>query len=55
MLSIKNGVSKFFKPFCCLLLFSGSLRSIYDTIDTVDRLRKELEKVKMEGEYIMHI
>ena len=51
MLSTKDGVQKFFKPFCCLLLLSGSSR----TSRKVFRLLEELEKVRMEGECIMHV
>ena len=50
MLPTKNGVQKFFKPFCCLVLLSGSSPPPVSIIETATRLRQELEKVKMEGE-----
>ena len=55
MLSTKNAV-KFFKPFCCLLLLSGSSHPLVSTTEVqLDELLKQLQKWKKEGEYIMHV
>ena len=55
MLSTKNAV-KFFKPFCCLLLLSGSSHPLVSTIEVeLDELLKQLQKWRKEGEYIMRV
>ena len=55
ILATKNAV-KFFKPFCCLLLLSGSSHPLVSTTEVqLDELLKQLQKWKKEGEYIMHV
>ena len=55
MLSTKNAV-KFFKPFCCLLLLSGSSHPLVSTTEIeLDELLKQLQKWRKEGEYIMRV
>ena len=50
MLSTKHGV-KFFKPFCCLLLLSGSSHPLVSTTEIeLDELLKQLQKWRKEGE-----
>ena len=50
MLSTKNAV-KFSKPFCCLLLLSGSSRPLVFTIQVeLGELLKQLRKWRKEGE-----
>ena len=50
MLSTKNAV-KFSKPFCCLLLLSGSSHPLVSTIQVeLGELLKQLQKWKKEGE-----
>ena len=50
MLSTKNAV-KFSKPFCCLLLLSGSSHPLVSTIEVeLGELLKQLQKWRKEGE-----
>ena len=50
MLSTKNAV-KFSKPFCCLLLLSGSSHPLVSTIEVeLSELIKQLQKWRKEGE-----
>ena len=50
MLSTKNAV-KFSKPFCCLLLLSGSSHPLVSTIEVeLGELLKQLRKWRKEGE-----
>ena len=50
MLSTKNAV-KFSKPFCCLLLLSGSSHPLISIIEVeLDGLLKQLSKWREEGE-----
>ena len=50
ILSTKNAV-KFFKPFCCLLLLSGSSHPLVSTIEVkLGELLKQLQKWRKEGE-----
>ena len=50
MLSTKNAV-KFSKPFCCLLLLSGSSHPLVSAIQVeLGELRKQLQKWRKEGE-----
>ena len=50
MLSTKNAV-KFSKPFCCLLLLSGSSHPLVSTIQVeLGELLKQLQKWRKEGE-----
>ena len=50
MLSTKNAV-KFSKPFCCLLLLSGSSHPLVSIIEVeLGELLKQLRKWRKEGE-----
>ena len=55
ILTFLNAV-KFFKPFCCLLLLSGSSHPLVSTIEVeLVELLKQLQKWRKEGEYIMRV